>query len=243
MHQLGGGGARRSGERVGRVPQIVKVEVLGEVRNGGSGAAPIAIDGSLAEDLRAFPGEDVPVGASCRVAAQVALQLGDEECRQRNRSHACISLGCAQEKLSAVELDLLLLDPHGAMQEIDVAALEAEQLAAAHAEEAGEQDQAPVSRRCGVGELPDLFDARDRSLGSPFDARPLDGAGIAHDQFVVDGGRKDRAQEPVALRNRVGRQLRRELCVPLADERGREPAEFNRAESHAGADGGADMEA
>ncbi len=122
----------------------------------------------------------------------MSLQFGDEERGKGDGANARLSLGCAHQELTGVQLDLLLLHPDRPVEEVDVAALEAEKLAATEAEETREQDQAPVARWRRIRERPDLFDGRDGPLGDPFHACALDRARIADDQLVGDGGLEDR---------------------------------------------------
>ena len=72
------------------------------------------------------------------------LQFGNEERGEGDRANARLGLGCAHEELTGVQLDLLLFHPDGPVEEVDVAALEAEEFAATEAEETREQDQAPI---------------------------------------------------------------------------------------------------
>ena len=76
-----------------------------------------------------------------------------------------------------------------------------------------------------------------------FGAGAFDDARVADDQLVDDCGLEDRAQEPVALRDAVGRQLRCELRAPLSHERRREFAERDLAELDAVAGRRVDVQA
>ena len=191
VHQLRCRGAGRRRDRVRGVSEIVKVEVRREVGDRGPGLVPVAIDGTLSQYLGAFPGEELAVRAGRREVGEVALEFGDEERGERDGPNACFGLGGAHDERSAVEFDLLLLHANGSVEEIDVAAFEAQELASTEAEKAGEQDQASVSRRCGVGECPDLFDGCHRPLGGSLGSCSFDDAGVADDQLVDDGGLED----------------------------------------------------
>ena len=77
-----------------------------------------------------------------------------------------------------------------------------------------------------------------------FGAGALDDARVADDQLVDDCGLEDRAQEPVTLRDAVGRQVRCcELRAPLSHERRGEFAERDLAELDAVAGRRVDVEA
>jgi hypothetical protein len=52
VHQLRGRGAGSGGDCVGRVSEIVEVEAVGKIGDGGAGAGPAAIDDSLARVRR-----------------------------------------------------------------------------------------------------------------------------------------------------------------------------------------------
>ena len=153
--------------------EIVEVEAVREIGDGGEGAGPVAIDGSFAEHVGAFTGEHAAVAPGCGEAAEVSLQFGNEERGEGDRANARLGLGFAHEELTGVQLDLLLLHPNRAVEEIDVAALEAEKFAATEAEETREQDQAPVAGWHRIGERPDLFDGRDGRSATRSTPTPL----------------------------------------------------------------------
>ncbi|MDP9335165.1 MAG: hypothetical protein M3Q30_17930 [Actinomycetota bacterium] len=111
--------------------EIVKVEVLGEIGDRGSGVGPVAVDGALAQYLGAFPGEEVVVPSWRREVGEVDLELGDEERGERDGANAGFGLGGAHNECAVVELDLLLVDAKGSVEEVDVAAFETEELASA----------------------------------------------------------------------------------------------------------------
>ena len=105
------------------------MEVRREIGDRGPGVGPVAIDGTLAQYLGAFPGEEVAVRAGRGEVGEVALEFGDEERGERDGPNARFGLGGAHDECSVVEFDLLLLHANGSVEEIDVAAFEAEELA------------------------------------------------------------------------------------------------------------------
>ena len=62
---------------------------------------------------------------------EVVLELGNEERGERDGANSRLSFGRADDECSVVELDLLLVDANGSVEEIDVAAFETEELAPA----------------------------------------------------------------------------------------------------------------
>ena len=108
-----------------------KWKFVGEIGDRGAGVFPVAVDGALAQYLGAFPGEEVAVPAGRGEVGEVVLEFGDEERGERDGANARFGLGGADDECSVVELDLLLVDANGSVEEIDVAAFETEELASA----------------------------------------------------------------------------------------------------------------
>ena len=82
---------------------------------------------------------------------------------------------------------------------VDVAAAQRGEFAVAQARERGQKDESAKARRDAAREVEDLGDGGDRSLGRVVFAGSLDAAGVAPDEFVVDGGVQHRVQSRYAF--------------------------------------------
>src|SRR5438477_39207 len=92
VHELSGGGAGGSGQRVPGVTQVVEVKVLQAERR--AGAVPDRVPEPRAERVAvSFADEQDSVGVSLDPSRQVQLQLAHEWCRERDRARPSISLG------------------------------------------------------------------------------------------------------------------------------------------------------
>ena len=207
----------RGGDRVRGVPQVVEAEA------GRKPAAWRAAVQCFASTWRRSgpprsPGKDPVARARAAEARQVLLELLGQERRQHERAHACVALGRPEHELAVCHLLLLLFDGDRLVQQVDVASLQAEQLAHAQPDEARDEHEHAVSVADAFGDRPDLIGGRDRAFSCALDAGTADDARIAKDQLVGDGRRKDRAQKSVALRRRVRAETgsARETGVPLA---------------------------
>jgi hypothetical protein len=127
------------------------------------------------------------------------------------------------------------LDPELARSEVDVTSLQSQQLASAQpAPRRQENNQLkPLAYR--IREQLHFDDARDRPLGSTFDAGALDRAWRSHNELVSHRDSQDRAQKAIGLRrSRGSRSVRAsEAPVPVPhgerlDSRDRTVAEFGK---------------
>ena len=149
-------------------------------------------------------GEDVAVPPGFGVLVEVVLEVGDQAGGEGDGALAGGGLGWADEVLAmAVEL-ALLDDGQFTGVEVEVAAAEAEQLALAEPDEAGEQDDAAVAGVDRLGDGVDLGDRGDRSFLGGLDAGPFDVARVGGEQAVLGGRHHDRAEQSVALGCRAG---------------------------------------
>ncbi|QXC59912.1 hypothetical protein KSP35_16230 [Aquihabitans sp. G128] len=134
----------------------------------------------------------------------MVLEVWDQAGGEGDGALAGGGLGWADEVL-AVAVELALLDDGQlASFEVEVAAAEAEQLALAEADEAGEQDDAAVPGMDRLGDGVDLGNGGDRSLLGGLDAGALDVARVGGEEPILGGGGHDRAKQPVALGGRAG---------------------------------------
>ena len=101
---------------------------------------------------------------------QVALELVDGHRRQRDRAPAGGGLRRGDLE-DAVHLAELLLDDHDSAFEVDVASLEAGELAPAETAVGGDEDERSVVVADGVGESRDLLGCGDLDLGRPLGRR------------------------------------------------------------------------
>jgi hypothetical protein len=114
---------------------------------------------------------------------------------------------------------------------VEVPATERGEFPVTQAREGGEQDEDSEASRDAAGDVEDLGDGGDRSLGRVVFAGTRDAAWVAPDQFIVNGGIEHRVQEAVRLRGHRGSGAGRdEFGVPGPDHAGREVAEQDRAQ-------------
>ena len=140
-------------------------------------------------------------------------------------------LGWADQDLAALVVLALDADVDGGVEEVDVAAGQAEQLAASQPAERSQQHQRPVAGRDGIGQGVDLADGRDAALLVLLDPGPPDGTRVHGEVAVLDGGREDRAQEAVRLGGRgASGAVDEEPGVPAAQADGRQLSERHLAQ-------------
>ena len=124
-------------------------------------------------------------------------------------------LGRAEVERAIVELVQCPLDPDGAGHEVDIPALEAEDLAPAERPPGGDDDCGPILLGHRIGEGGHLIDVGNSPFDDPVGAATLDPARILQDQVVGNGGIEDCLEDPVGGASDTG-SLRRQFGVPTS---------------------------
>ena len=126
-----------------------------------------------------------------------------------------VALGRPEVRLAAGGLDVGLPDRQRPVWQVDVGSAQARQLGGPQRGPRGQPDNCAVEVGNGVGQGPDVVLVDHGSLVAAVGARAAQGAGVAEQDLVLDGGVEDRSQYPVAG---GGCAVASTGCVSLLDE-------------------------